>query len=71
VPRISYEIDGKKKYYFPDIYIPHENKIIEVKSTWTYKCKTDSIQEKGDACKAQGYTYELWCFDGKGNRVDV
>ena len=71
VPRIQYEVEGKKKYYFPDIFIPHENKLIEVKSTWTYKCKTDNILQKGEACKAQGYLYEIWCFDAKGNRIDV
>ncbi len=69
VGRIQYEVDGKKKYYFPDISIPHEKKIIEVKSTWTYKCKTDNIQAKADATRNQGYTYELWIFDGKGRRV--
>lgn len=71
VGRIAYEIEGKTKYYFPDIAIPHENKIIEVKSTWTYKCKTDNIKQKADATKAKGFTYEIWIFDSKGNRVNM
>jgi hypothetical protein len=71
VPRIEYKVNEKKKYYFPDIYIPHENYIIEVKSTWTYKCKTDSIKEKAEACKSQGYKYEIWIFDGKGNKTII
>lgn len=72
VPRIQYKsADDKTKYYFPDIFIPHENKLIEVKSTWTYKCKTDNIQEKARACKEQGYNYEIWCYDSKGNRVEI
>lgn len=71
VPRIKYEVDEKKKYYFPDIFLPHENKLIEVKSTWTYKCKTDNINKKAEACKKQGYNYEIWCFDAKGKRVEV
>ena len=61
IPRIQYEVDGKKKYYFPDIFIPHQNKIIEVKSTWTYKCKTDNVLLKKKACEGQGYIYEIWC----------
>jgi hypothetical protein len=71
VPRIQYEVAGKKRYHFPDIFIPHENKIVEVKSTWTYKCKTDNVLTKKKACEEQGYTYEIWCYDSKGNRIEV
>jgi hypothetical protein len=68
IPRITYTINGINKYYFPDIYIPSENKIIEVKSTWTYTCKLDNIQQKMDATKEK-YNYEIWIFDSKGNRI--
>jgi hypothetical protein len=71
VPHIQYEVDGKKRYYFPDIHIPHENRIIEVKSTWTYKCKTDNIELKKQSCIDAGYKYEIWCYDSKKNRVEV
>jgi hypothetical protein len=42
-----------------------------VKSTWTYKCKTDSVKEKAEACKSQGYKYEIWIFDRKGNKTTI
>jgi hypothetical protein len=71
VPRIQYTVGGKKRYHFPDIWIPHENKIIEVKSTWTVKCKKDSVFIKKNAAEQQGFVYEIWCFDKKGNRVEV
>lgn len=71
VPRIQYEVDGKKKYHFPDIYIAHEKKIIEVKSTWTYNCKIDNIQLKKKAAEEQGFLYEIWCYDAKGLKVPV
>jgi len=71
VPRVQYEMDGKKKYYFPDIFVPHENKIIEVKSEWTLKLKPEQIQLKKKACEEQGFRYEIWCFDAKGNRVEL
>ncbi len=71
IPRISYKIGDKQKYYFPDIYIKSENKIIEVKSTWTYKCKQDNIQEKEKATKESGYNYETWIYDGKGNKTKI
>ena len=45
------------------------NKIIEVKSTWTYKCKLDNIFHKEKATKELGYTYEFWVFDSKGKRL--
>ncbi|NDE14518.1 hypothetical protein EBZ80_06260 [bacterium] len=71
VPHITYDADGKSRRYFPDIYIPHENLIIEVKSTWTAACKTDSLEQKEAATVAAGYRYELWCYDGKGNRISA
>ena len=71
VPRISYIKNNTIKYYFPDIYIPHENFIIEVKSTWTYNCKKDNIQLKKQACKDLGFRYEIWCYDRKYNRVEL
>ena len=69
VPRIQYLLDDKKRYYFPDIFIPHENKIIEVKSTYTIQCYPKMIEAKGQACKNKGFIYEIWTFDEKGNRV--
>jgi hypothetical protein len=71
IPRMKYRVNEKDKYYFPDIYIPDENKIIEVKSTWTYKCKTDNINLKKEACISQGYNYEIWCFSSKGEKIDI
>lgn len=71
VPRIPYEVNGAQRYYFPDIYIPHEHKIIEVKSTWTYQCKEDNVLLKQQACIAAGYDYEIFCYDREGNRVDI
>jgi hypothetical protein len=70
IPRIDYQHNNKTRYYFPDIYIPHINKIIEVKSQWTYKYKTDIIKIKGDACIESGYNYEVWIFNTKGERVE-
>jgi hypothetical protein len=67
IPNIPYIFNSKKCIYFPDIYIPKNNKIIEVKSTWTYKCKDDKIKEKAEAVKSLGYNYEIWIFDAKGN----
>jgi len=71
VPKIKYIINEKPHIYYPDFFIPKDNKIIEVKSTWTINLYSDIIQSKAEATKAQGYIYEFWCFDRKGNRVEV
>jgi hypothetical protein len=68
VPRVEYMIEEKKHFYFPDIYIPHENKIIEVKSTWTFNKKNDITMAKAKSCKEKGYCFELWIYDGKGGK---
>ena len=38
MPEFWYFNDGKKHRYFPDAYIPKDNLIYEVKSSWTLKC---------------------------------
>ena len=68
VPRIEYILDNKKHYYFPDIYISHENYIIEIKSIWTYKKELDKNDKKAEACKKEGYKFEFWVYDCKGNK---
>jgi len=68
VGRIKYEMNGSIKYYYPDILIPHENKLIEVKSKFTYTIEPEKIRCKGDACKAQGYIYEIWIYNSKGKK---
>jgi hypothetical protein len=68
VPRVEYMINDKKHFYFPDIWIPHENKLIEVKSTWTIKMKPETIMAKANSCKDKGYCFEIWVYDGKGGK---
>lgn len=72
VGRIKYklECDEKEKYYFPDIYLPHEKKYIEVKSSWTAKQKPEVIEAKAAACREQGFACEIWVYNAKGERVE-
>jgi hypothetical protein len=71
IPQIKYIIDKVDHYYYPDIYIPNENKIIEIKSTWTIKFKNDNIEQKAIATINKGYIYELWCYDNKKNKTVI
>ena len=70
VPTIWYnDENGKKHRHYVDIFIQSENKCIEVKSTWTAKKeKRLYIFEKQNAAKELGYKYEIWVYDGKGNK---
>lgn len=57
--------------YYPDIFIPAENKIIEVKSQWwwdgngdeKYASRLSNNLKKRQAVLAKGYVYELWLFE--------
>jgi hypothetical protein len=62
IPRIMYIYKEIERYYFCDIWIPHINKLIEVKSSWTFNLDNDKVIEKGKACIEQGYSYEIWIY---------
>jgi hypothetical protein len=63
IPSFKYFFETERTY-FPDIFIPHQNKIIEVKSTWTYKKSLEQNYCKKQACLDQGYLFEFWiCSD--------
>jgi hypothetical protein len=67
VPHIWYEDENQKKHrHYVDIFIPSQNRCIEIKSTWTFAKKQDNIFLKQTAGKLLGYKYEIWVFDGKG-----
>lgn len=59
IPNIKYIYDNKKKIYYPDFYIPKENLIIEVKSTYTVTLSKEKQILKYEAVKRGGYTFCL------------
>jgi hypothetical protein len=69
VPKIIYEYNEIISRYYVDIYIPSENKVIEIKSNWTLNIDKDKIYCKGNACKSNGYIFVLWVFDPKGELI--
>ena len=71
VPTIWYDdLNGKKHRHYVDIFIPSQNKCIEVKSTWTAEKKKDCIFLKQNAAKELGYEYEIWVYDNNGSKVN-
>jgi len=59
VPAVEYEFEGKKRRYYPDIFIPKENLIIEVKSEWTYNLEKERNLRKFKAVEEAGYIFRL------------
>ena len=66
VPEIWYlDQTNKKHRYYCDIYIKSENKIIEVKSPYTYNVSKEINVIKANTCKENGYKFEFWIIDDK------
>ena len=71
VPEIWYEDEnGLKHRHYVDIFIPSQNRCIEIKSTWTAEKKKDCIFLKQKSAKELGYLYEIWVYDNKGKKVE-
>jgi predicted nucleic acid-binding Zn ribbon protein len=62
IGRIEYFFEGKKKIYHPDIYIVSENKIVEVKSTYTIKVDLGKNEAKRKAVLDKGINFEFMIF---------
>ena len=71
VPTIWYiGNDGKKHRHYVDIFIPTQNRCIEVKSTWTAKHNEHNIYLKQNAAKLLGYNYEIWIYNEKEEKIN-
>src|SRR5208337_180568 len=60
VPAIWYtKPSGRRARYYPDIYIPHRNWIIEVKSMYTFLANKETNLLKRSACIKAGYRFNF------------
>lgn len=64
IPTIEYRNTGtgRTSRYFPDIYVPEGNLLVEVKSTYTLFQSREvfnNVVEKARACKALGFNFQL------------
>jgi hypothetical protein len=72
VPTIWYiGNDGKNHRHYVDIFIPTENRCIEVKSSWTAKKNEHNIYLKQQSAKQLGYNYEIWIYNEKKQLVNL
>lgn len=59
VPEIWYEFEGKRRRYYPDIYIPKQNLLIEVKSEYYMLKYFQENLSKAIASKNAGYQFKF------------
>ncbi len=80
VPTILYRFNGKQTAHYPDIYIPRDNVVVEVKSTYTAGLLKRSKQEedwfyrliaKKTAGESHGLRYIVLIFDGNRRIVTM
>jgi len=58
-------LKNKERQYMVDIYIIPENKVIEVKSSFTLFRDIEINLAKRNSCLEKGFIYEFWIFDQK------
>lgn len=71
MPDIRYVQNGSIHRYFPDIYLPNHNLIIEVKSTYTFGISNEKNLLKKQACLDAGYNFRFMIFNGRKNLQDI
>ena len=64
-------LDNKQHRYYPDIYIISENKIIEVKSKYTYNADKETNLLKMKACLNKRFKFEFMIFNSKQNLLKL
>lgn len=62
IGKIFYIENGVQRRYYPDIYIESENKIIEVKSNWTYKKSETKNNLKKQKCLELNFQFAFMIF---------
>ena len=68
---IPYQFENKTKMYHPDIFIPKDNLIIEVKSTYTVTCDIVKNKAKALGTVNAGYNFRLLVWDDAEKEAKV
>ena len=63
--------NNKEYRYYPDIYIKSENKIIEIKSDYTYNAMLIKNIIKSLSARKAGFNYEIWIYDRIRNKIII
>jgi len=62
MPKITYYFEDKQRRYYPDIYIKSINKIVEIKSDWTYNKDLEKNKLKEITTKELNFNFEFWIY---------
>lgn len=69
IPKITYGVNSEHQY-ITDIFIPKENRFIEVKSEYTFLKYLDINLMKEEASIRDGYTFDFMILNKKGDILD-
>ena len=70
----SYNYEDKTHTYYPDIYVKSENRVIEVKSPYTYEKHEDRNRKKELCVLEKGVNFEFWviiAFRASGEKTGI
>ena len=71
IPSVPYRLDGKRRVYHPDIWLPDRNLIVEVKSYGTYMKSLRVNLAKRRAAEKAGFRFMFLVMNRDGTRRDV
>ena len=72
IPSVPYQDEtGATRVYHPDLYVPQDNLIIEVKSWWTLRENYEINRLKQQAALAAGYRFQFWVKDNRARIFDI
>lgn len=61
----------KDRLYFPDLYLPKYNLIVEVKSPYTFLTQLSNLLEKREATLHKGYRFEVMVMSPLGEYIEL
>ena len=73
-PTFTYALGGKKRLYIPDFYYPPKQRVVEVKSLWTFLRTKEEYRKnvaKAKAVISSGYRYALLLMTPSGDRIPL
>lgn len=74
LPVVPYHLGGRNRKYYPDLWIPIRNILVEVKSLWTFcgrRSRLEMTQAKAKACLKAGFRFKLLVMDPAGSRLPL